>query len=114
MRSGEQDYHGQHTQSKKKSQGSKVCVAWGKYTLKYLGEEEENIRISIPETQRRAKKMLDLRTGIFFMVQWLRLCASSSGSRGLIPGWGIKILHAGASLLVQWLSICLAMQGTRV
>ena len=28
------------------------------------------------------------------MVQWLRLCASTSGSPGSVPGWGTKILHA--------------------
>ena len=28
------------------------------------------------------------------MVQWLRLCASSAGDVGLIPGWETKSLHA--------------------
>ena len=28
------------------------------------------------------------------MVQWLGLCTSTAGGIGLIPGWGIKILHA--------------------
>ena len=28
------------------------------------------------------------------MVQWLRLCASTVGASGLIPGWGTKILYA--------------------
>ena len=28
------------------------------------------------------------------MVQWLRLCASTAGGTGLIPGWGTKIPHA--------------------
>ena len=28
-------------------------------------------------------------------VQWLRLCASTAGGEGLIPGRGIKIPHAG-------------------
>ena len=28
------------------------------------------------------------------MVQWLRLCASTAGGMGLIPGQGTKIPHA--------------------
>ena len=28
------------------------------------------------------------------MVQWLRLRASTAGGKGLIPGWGTKILQA--------------------
>ena len=28
------------------------------------------------------------------MVQWLRLCTSTAGGTGSIPGWGTKILHA--------------------
>ena len=28
------------------------------------------------------------------VVQWFRLCASTAGDVGLIPGWGTKILHA--------------------
>ena len=28
------------------------------------------------------------------MVQWLRLCASSAGDVGLIPGWETKSPHA--------------------
>ena len=28
------------------------------------------------------------------MVQWLRLCASTVGGMGLIPGWGTKIPRA--------------------
>ena len=28
------------------------------------------------------------------VVQWLRLCASTAGGAGSIPGWGIKIPHA--------------------
>ena len=27
-------------------------------------------------------------------VQWLRLCTSTAGGTGSIPGWGTKILHA--------------------
>ena len=33
-------------------------------------------------------------TGTFLAVKWLRLCPSSAGSMGLIPGWGTKIPHA--------------------
>ena len=32
--------------------------------------------------------------GTSLAVQWLRLCASNAGGMGLIPGQGIKILHA--------------------
>ena len=28
------------------------------------------------------------------VVQWLRLCTSSEGGSGSIPGWGTRILHA--------------------
>ena len=34
------------------------------------------------------------RAGTSLAVQWLRLCASTAGSTGLIPGWGTKIPHA--------------------
>ena len=33
-------------------------------------------------------------SGTSLAVQWLRLCASSAGDVGLIPGQGTKILHA--------------------
>ena len=33
------------------------------------------------------------RRGTSLLVQWLRHCASTAGSVGLIPGWGTKILH---------------------
>ena len=32
--------------------------------------------------------------GTSLAVQWLRLCASTAGGMGLIPGQGTKILHA--------------------
>ena len=32
--------------------------------------------------------------GTSLVVQWLRLCASTSWGTGLIPGWGTKIPHA--------------------
>ena len=32
--------------------------------------------------------------GTSLVVQWLRLCASSAGSMGSIPGQGTKIPHA--------------------
>ena len=35
------------------------------------------------------------------MVQWLRLCASTAGSTGLISGQGTKILHATLLLLLS-------------
>ena len=31
--------------------------------------------------------------GDFLEVHWLRLCASTAGGEGLIPGPGIKITH---------------------
>ena len=33
-------------------------------------------------------------SGTFLAVQWLRLCASTAGDAGSIPGQGTKILHA--------------------
>ena len=32
--------------------------------------------------------------GLPLVVQWLRLCALNAGGTGLIPGQGLKILHA--------------------
>ena len=32
--------------------------------------------------------------GPSLLVQWLRLCASTAGCMGAIPGWGTKILQA--------------------
>ena len=32
--------------------------------------------------------------GTSLAVQWLRLCASTAGGMGSIPGWGTKIPHA--------------------
>jgi len=39
------------------------------------------------------KYMIKIDLGIFLVVQWLRLCASTAGGVGLIPNWGTKILH---------------------
>ena len=33
-------------------------------------------------------------TDLSLVVQWLRLCAPTSGDMGLTPGWGTEILHA--------------------
>ena len=33
-------------------------------------------------------------SGTSLAVQWLRLCASTAGGTGSIPGWRTKILHA--------------------
>ena len=32
--------------------------------------------------------------GTFLVVQWFRLCASTAGAVGSIPGWETKILYA--------------------
>ena len=32
--------------------------------------------------------------GLSLVVQWLKLCASTVGGAGSIPGWGTKIPHA--------------------
>ena len=32
-------------------------------------------------------------SGTFLVVQWLGLCNSTAGGKGLIPGQGTKILH---------------------
>ena len=39
-------------------------------------------------------KLINCGRGIPLTVQWLGLCASTAGGRGLIPGQGTKILHA--------------------
>ena len=38
-------------------------------------------------------KDLKVRTGTSLVVQWLRLCVSSAGGVGSIPGQGTKIPH---------------------
>ena len=35
--------------------------------------------------------------GTSLVVQWLRICASTAGGMGSIPGWGTKIPHAAQS-----------------
>ena len=35
-----------------------------------------------------------LTAGISLVVQWLRLCTSTAGGTGSIPGWTAKIPHA--------------------
>ena len=39
------------------------------------------------------KYIIKIDLGIFLVVQWLRLCASTAGGVGLIPSWRTKILH---------------------
>ena len=39
------------------------------------------------------------KKGTSLAVQWLRLCNSTAGGTGSIPGWGTNILHSHA---VQW------------
>ena len=38
--------------------------------------------------------IIRIDTGTSLVVQWLGLCASTTGGTGLIPGWGTRILHA--------------------
>ena len=33
------------------------------------------------------------KTGTFLAVQWLRLCTSTAGGVGVIPGWGTKLSY---------------------
>ena len=43
-------------------------------------------------TETRVK---NLHVGTSLAVQWLRLCASTAGGTGLIPGWGTRYrMHA--------------------
>ena len=37
---------------------------------------------------------LDASIGTSLAVQWLRLCTSTAGGSGSIPGWGTRIPHA--------------------
>ena len=41
-----------------------------------------------------AAYVLKSEKGDFLVVQWLRLCASTAGGLGSIPGGGAKSLHA--------------------
>ena len=67
-------------------------------------------------------------SGTSLVIQWLRLCTSTTGGMGSIPGRGIKILHAvwgskklklklfkkrfsWACLVVQWLRLCTSIAG---
>ena len=57
-------------------------------------------------------KMGIYRTSL--MVQWLRLCPSTAGGKGLIPGWGTKILLAtqcGQKKKLKWRYKCLPSPG---
>ena len=41
-------------------------------------------------------RFLHLKTGVIGpsqVVQWLRVCTSTAGGMGLIPGWGTRILY---------------------
>ena len=41
------------------------------------------------------------------VVQWLRLCPSTAGGTGSIPGWGTKIPHATQPKINQEGRLCL-------
>ena len=43
---------------------------------------------------RFEKDLIECMTGTSLAVQWLRLCASSTGDVGSIPGCRTKVLHA--------------------
>ena len=43
-------------------------------------------------TKSPHQKQKEIGTSV--AIQWLRLCTSSSGGTGLIPGWELKMPHA--------------------
>ena len=45
-------------------------------------------------TAQRKQEIIKEFPGISLVVQWLRLCASTAGGAGSIPGLRTKILHA--------------------
>ena len=63
--------------------------------LCWIGEDGlENYKLNFHSSQRTILCFKDRNPGTFLAVQWLRLCASSTGDVGSFPGWGTKIPHA--------------------
>ena len=62
------------------------------------GQEQvrKTFKCAFPKRYRKWTLALPVRTGpgTSLAVQWIRLCTSTAGSVGLIPGQGIKIPHA--------------------
>ena len=58
--------------------------------------------------------MIDFGIGTSLAIQWLRLCASTAGSEGSIPGRGTKILHASQNNREKVLSVRGAGEGVEV
>ena len=50
------------------------------------------IHYSFQKERNALFKMTLLGTSL--AIQWLRLCASTAGGMGSVPGWGASILHA--------------------
>ena len=70
-----------------KTPGSKYQLPkWGPSVNKFcLLREEHPVNLSMLQSKI---------TGTFLVVQRLRLCPSTTGGTGLIPGQGIKVLQA--------------------
>ena len=46
---------------------------------------------------KQARKCNKMSGWTSLVVQWLRLCTSTAGGMGSIPGWGTKIPQAAAN-----------------
>ena len=50
------------------------------------------VQLILSRKHQKTRLLLKIsKSGVFLVVQWLRLHASTSRGMGLIPGWGTKI-----------------------
>ena len=52
------------------------------------------VRLKLTQYCKSTILQKKIKTGTSVAVQWLRLCASTAGGMGSIPGRGTKIPHA--------------------
>ena len=55
------------------------------------------VQLILSRKHQKTRLLLKIsKSGVFLVVQWLRLHASTSRAMGLIPGWGTKIPYTVA------------------
>ena len=55
------------------------------------------VQLILSRKHQKTRLLLKIsKSGVFLVVQWLRLHASTSRGMGLIPGWGTKIPYTVA------------------
>ena len=62
--------------------------------LKHSNKISDDKMIATDKERGGKMKKENRERGSFLVVQWLRLCASTAGDMGWIPGQGAKISHA--------------------